>query len=269
MMSSNVIVQNDASTQENCQIYIAQNITDKISTVGRLNLDNVMLDGCGKTGFGNGAVSAENVQNTNAFASTITNSKFINSGSAGVYLNNTQNIVVDSNLFLNNTNNSIIITDLTTVPIAKPIQITNNYIVSTLESTSITTTSISSGILIQNLASFTYNANNLQVSGNVVSSGLGAAYISPAMACSGTLTNSLNFINNTAHSGSYGWIVTGYGSPCLTINGFVAYMMQEGLVTSGFYTSQSNGAIITAQNLLMTDNKVSVTLNGGFSGNQT
>mmetsp|Transcript_11278 Transcript_11278/g.9675 ORF Transcript_11278/g.9675 Transcript_11278/m.9675 type:complete len:85 (+) Transcript_11278:1060-1314(+) len=47
--------------------------------------------------------------------------------------------------------------------------------------------------------------------------------------------------------------------------------MVEGLITSALLTQSSpdNGAILTVQNLQMTDNKNSLTLNAGFLGNQT
>jgi len=61
------------------------------------------------------------------------------------------------------------------------------------------------------------------LSDNIVIGENGVSFISPSKACTDTLYNSVVFANNTAHSGNYGWIVTGYGQPCTVINGFSAY----------------------------------------------
>jgi hypothetical protein len=82
------------------------------------------------------------------------------------------------------------------------------------------------------------------------------------------MMNSLSFINNVAHSGNYGWIVTGYGSDCISVSGFRGYLLQEGLVTTATLSgkSDSTGASLIASDLLFTDNQNSLTLYAGYMG---
>mmetsp|Transcript_20446 Transcript_20446/g.17811 ORF Transcript_20446/g.17811 Transcript_20446/m.17811 type:complete len:85 (+) Transcript_20446:4308-4562(+) len=84
------------------------------------------------------------------------------------------------------------------------------------------------------------------------------------MNCGGSAaTQSIFFANNTVHSSFYGWIVN--NSPrtttCLEVSGLTAYLVENGIATYPFLsTTAYNGAILTAENLLFTDNKQSLTL---------
>jgi len=257
-------------------VYVAQDVLNGTKTVGRINFEDIVIDGCGKPGLGNGSIAVTNVLNSNSQASTVRTSRILNSGSAGIVLNNTQNFIVEGNLFYKNTNNSIVVTNLATVQPSKAIKILSNIIIETqipknLNSPNSALNIMASSVLVQNLQRFILQEENLLISDNIVIGDQNISYISPAENCVGSHINSVRFVNNTAHSGNYGWVILGSGHGCTNIVGFSAYLMQEGLVTSAPLTSISpiTGASITASNLVMTDNKNSITLNAGFPGNQT
>jgi hypothetical protein len=126
MLSSTLTITADTNTAENCQIYATENVTNKTRTTGRINANDITFSNCGKQGWGNAAVVIRNVQNNNAFGSSIVRSKFLKSGSAGVIISNTMNVQIAQNIFYQTVNNSIVISNLTKVLATKPITIDSN-----------------------------------------------------------------------------------------------------------------------------------------------
>jgi len=238
-----------------------------------VTLHDVALLHCGKNGKDQGAVYVKGISNSKI---ALNRNKFVSPESAGLYISNSQNVQADSNVFYMTMNNSVILKDLVSITVGKPVAITNNLVITnrplvlsnTQTTTGINYNIVPSAFLIENIDKFLYKNGNFEVLNNIVSGSAGAAYASPAMACSGDTYNSVDFYGNVAHSSLYGWIVTGYGVSCLDIGDFRAYTTQEGLISYSALSSTDSefGSLIVAHDLIMTDNINSISINAGFSG---
>jgi len=226
-------------------------------------ISDAKIGNCGKEGFGNASILIEDSTSGSLGKKTIRNTRFVESDSAGVWMQNSQNVDLNNNVFFLTTNNSIVVSDLrTSRQNTKQVRITNNLVIKNIgglyDEGDLEIASVS--ILFRRIFGTEGLSEYVLFESNVVAGENGIAYYSPGDICRGFKFNSLISINNKAHSSNYGWVIASRFSQCFNVAGFRAYKVQEGIMMYSALIAPT-GAAITANDLIFTDNMNSVTFN--------